>query len=193
MVEERTTLVTVKRATAEDSAWLAECRTQMFLDMNVAEETTDIVRCALVEYLNRAIPTGRHLGWVALDGEGCVGGLCALIQEGPPFSRNLNGRSARLMSMYVVPERRRQGIGEALLKTALADLSELGIHVVSLVASEEGRPLYERFGFEDSPEMRLRHTSNGPRSIQPVPGVDATTDATTGEADPQAPIPRPMK
>jgi GNAT superfamily N-acetyltransferase len=147
--------VDVRRATPADAECLATCRTRMFLDMGVPEEATEAVHQAFVAYLKQAIGSCEYLGWVGFLEGRLAGGLGALIQQGPPFSHNMDGRSARLMSMYVLPECRRQGMATALMEAALRDLYRAGIRAFSLVASNQGRPLYLRLGFEDSPEMKL--------------------------------------
>jgi GNAT superfamily N-acetyltransferase len=46
-------------------------------------------------------------------------------------------------------------VARGLLKTAIDEARRRGIRVVSLHASEAGRPLYERNGFAASNEMML--------------------------------------
>jgi GNAT superfamily N-acetyltransferase len=58
------------------------------------------------------------------------------------------GRLGIVGNMVVVPEHRRQGIGTAILEGILAFLEERGSSRVELSATDLGRPLYARYGFE---------------------------------------------
>jgi RimJ/RimL family protein N-acetyltransferase len=55
--------------------------------------------------------------------------------------------------VLVDPDHRRRGIATSLMERALAYLRILGVRTIKLDATPEGRPVYERLGFE--PECRL--------------------------------------
>ena len=55
-----------------------------------------------------------------------------------------------------LPEARRAGHAEAVLRRALADAAARGIRTSTLTASEEGRRLYERLGYRVVGELELR-------------------------------------
>lgn len=57
------------------------------------------------------------------------------------------GKSAWISHMIVRPSHRRRGVGSALMEHALTNALAPSVEAVSLIATEEGRPLYERFGF----------------------------------------------
>jgi GNAT superfamily N-acetyltransferase len=57
------------------------------------------------------------------------------------------GSFAYVDIMATAPDRQRRGAGSAVLAHALAEHAAAGVRHVALVASEEGKPLYERFGF----------------------------------------------
>lgn len=52
---------------------------------------------------------------------------------------------ASIWDMLVVPELQRRGLGERILRLLLERAE--GRTIVALVATEAGRPLYERYGF----------------------------------------------
>ena len=51
-------------------------------------------------------------------------------------------------TIFVAPDRRREGLGEALTRTVIDDLERRGCRTLVLIATDAGRPLYERLGFE---------------------------------------------
>jgi predicted N-acetyltransferase YhbS len=58
------------------------------------------------------------------------------------------GPSGWIGALGVLPDARRRGAGEALTRAACARLRERGARTVLLFATDMGRPLYERLGFE---------------------------------------------
>jgi hypothetical protein len=71
-----------------------------------------------------------------------------------------NGPVGWVGTIFVALDRRREGLGELLTRTVIDDLEERGCRTLVLVASDMGRPLYERLGFEDHGPNR-RFTAHG--------------------------------
>ena len=66
-----------------------------------------------------------------------------------------NGTVGWVGTIYVVPELRRRGLGRALTQAVLEALEPRGCRTFLLVASDAGRPLYERMGFEVQTHYRI--------------------------------------
>ena len=69
----------------------------------------------------------------------------------PPNDWCPGGKTAYIGCMYTAPVFRRQGVASRLLEFLLAELKEQGCGHIMLHATDMGRPLYEKFGFEVSP------------------------------------------
>jgi GNAT superfamily N-acetyltransferase len=69
------------------------------------------------------------------------------------------GRSGWVGGVAVTPERRRAGLGGALTEAVVAHLRDRRAGTVQLLATELGRPVYERLGFAAETEYR---TLTGP-------------------------------
>ncbi len=148
--------VSIRYATSADVRTLVDFRIAMFRDMG----WTDEVRLAelaprYAEYVRDASSRGDFVAWIAEKDGRAVGGAAVLWERVPPTVRNLNGRQAYVLSVYVQPESRRRGIAHALLDVAVSYAKDHGAEVISLHCSPEGQTLYERYGFRASPEMRL--------------------------------------
>lgn len=61
----------------------------------------------------------------------------------------LHGPVAWIGTIWVHPDRRRRGLGLALTNWTIDVAEGAGCRTLVLVASDEGRPLYERLGFSD--------------------------------------------
>ena len=64
-----------------------------------------------------------------------------------PTYHNPTGKKAYIMNMYTNPNYRRHGIAFKTLDLLVTDAREKGITVISLEATDMGRPLYEKYGF----------------------------------------------
>jgi GNAT superfamily N-acetyltransferase len=67
-----------------------------------------------------------------------------------------------VVSMWTEPSHRRRGLGSLVMDAILTWCRVRGIRRLTLHASDEGRPLYERFGFRATNEMRLELPPDGP-------------------------------
>lgn len=101
-----------------------------------------------------------------------------LVWDGPrPVATALAlafGASGWLANIAVVPAYRRRGLGARVSELALAWLVRGGARTVTLLATEAGRPVYERLGFasEGLPYAKYRIppglAPKGPVGVRPV-------------------------
>jgi GNAT superfamily N-acetyltransferase len=156
----------VRPATPDDAPALARHRVEMFRDMRrVPNETlAEELRAATGPVLREWLAGGTYLGWVARPagqpGE-IVGGagvqlLPRLPRPSPGGEVIWRGPEAYVLNVYVERAWRRRGVASLLMQHVLADARDRGIATVSLHASADGRPLYERLGFAPTNELRLR-------------------------------------
>lgn len=79
------------------------------------------------------------------------------IFEKPPSYKNLTGVEGYIMNIYVDKAHRGKGIATALMKAILSYLEANAIHHVTLLATDEGRKVYEKLGFQ-SYEGGMKYT-----------------------------------
>jgi predicted N-acetyltransferase YhbS len=102
-----------------------------------------------------------------------------------------NGPVGWVGTIFVAPDRRREGLGDALTRTVIDDLESRGCRTLVLTATDAGRPLYERLGFEvQMPQGFFTAAGLAPnkldKGIQPfdptmLEGVIALDRLATGE------------
>lgn len=88
--------------------------------------------------------------YLAVDDGTVVGGCAVAVQKVLPSNKNPAGTQAYLHNMFVEPEYRRRGIATALLEHIVDVCRRRGIKRFVLHATDMGRPIYERMGFEIS-------------------------------------------
>jgi GNAT superfamily N-acetyltransferase len=150
--------VTIRQAAVDDIPDLVRLRRAMFEAMGCDDSNQlEAADAAAKAYFTEAIPAGGFYGWLAVTAQGeAVGSGGVVIDQHPPVPGNLSGRIGYVMNLVTLPSYRRRGIARRVVQAMLEWLAEQGLQVISLHATEAGRPLYERLGFAASNEMRLR-------------------------------------
>ncbi|MFW9930070.1 MAG: GNAT family N-acetyltransferase [Candidatus Thorarchaeota archaeon] len=147
----------IRTASLKDTPDLVRLRRIMFISMGVQDkDSLDKGDSAVTEYFQRTIPTKEFLAWVVENGKGNIiacGGL--VIDQHPPGPRNFTGKVGYIMNLVVDEDYRNNGIATRIMNTILAYIKEKEISFVSLHATEMGRSIYEKFGFNSTNEMRL--------------------------------------
>ena len=105
----------------------------------------------LKAYFQLAIPEQTFWGIVAEE-QGDVQAFGAMvIDERPGVFGNISGKSAYVLNMYTLPQGRSKGLATTLLQKLIIKAKSLGIDTMSLVATEQGRSIYEKAGFKTIP------------------------------------------
>ena len=147
----------VRPATLDDIPVLAHQRCAMFVATGLIDRAaTAELDAAERRYLAQAMPAGTFVAWlVEHEGRIVAGGGLQLrtLQPRPGFVRG--EPEGLVVSMWTEPSHRRRGLGNRVMDAILQWCRARGIRRLTLHASGEGRPLYERFGFRPTNEMRL--------------------------------------
>ena len=80
------------------------------------------------------------------------------------------GRVGWVGTIFVAPDRRGGGLGKRLTGAVIDNLRARGCRTLVLIATELGRPVYERFGFELL-AAHQRFSTLGSAETEPPPGV----------------------
>lgn len=111
----------------------------------------------LREYFAGAIANGSFVSFIAWDGDvpAACSGLSVVAL--PPSYGDLSGRKGYITNMYTRREYRKQGIARKLLDHLKDYAIAGGCSTLALNASDDGYPVYKKYGFEDvSGEMKLK-------------------------------------
>jgi GNAT superfamily N-acetyltransferase len=153
----------LRTVTVEDAAILAYHRRAMFEAMGILP--ADEVRppeVATRAYLERAIPEGAYRGWVVeFEGKVVAGGGLQLRELVPRPGYTRGEAEGLIVSMWTEPAHRRRGLARQVLEAILAWTNSNGVCRLVLHASDDGRPLYQLYGFRETNEMRLDLSGRG--------------------------------
>ncbi|MFB6266522.1 MAG: GNAT family N-acetyltransferase [Halodesulfurarchaeum sp.] len=145
-----------------DELWLPFAREMA--DLDAFDELAPDARRHAIAYRRNQFDRDGFVTWVAEAGDpaesdALLGLATAEQREAPPvFAR---GDSAYIHDLYVVPDRRGEGMGSRLLDriegwAANRDLAHIGLSVN--VANPEARAFYESRGFESKRTKMVKST-----------------------------------
>lgn len=147
--------ITIRQAGLEDLDRLMQWRMEVLHEVFSipAEQSMTQLEQENRRYYQEALPTGGHIACFALLGEEIVGcgGMC-LYRE-MPSPDNPTGRCAYLMNIYAKPRFRGQGVGRTVVGWLARQAMERNIPKIYLETSDAGRPLYQKMGFAELPDM----------------------------------------
>jgi GNAT superfamily N-acetyltransferase len=107
-------------------------------------------------WLGPKMASKEYIGFVAESEVGeNIGGAGLWLPDWPPHPRRPDTRRGYVMNVYVQPEYRGQGIAKRLMIAVMDWCKEHNTMIISLHASDAGRPVYEGLGFEGTNEMRI--------------------------------------
>ena len=132
-------------------------RREMFREMGGDyERKIDSFERASRKYFSCALENGSYYGLVGELNDEVVAGGGVVIAPWPGSPLNLDPRRAWILNIYVEPEFRRRGFARDITEALIEWCRQNGFQSVALHASEYGRSLYEKLGFLNTNEMRLR-------------------------------------
>jgi GNAT superfamily N-acetyltransferase len=158
------TTYSVREATLADAPVLASQRRQMFDSIApLPNGDGDRLEAAILRYITQAMPAGTFRSWVVEHQGAIVAGGGLQLRTLMPRPDYVDGEPEGLIvSMWTDPDHRRRGLGRLVVDAILGWGRSNGVTRFTLHASNDGRPLYELYGFAQTNEMR--------REGPPLPG-----------------------
>ena len=147
--------MTVTQANAEDIPGLARL---LWLNHGGDEPTVPSLVAFTAELSEWWAPhQSSHFAFVArISGPEIVGMAWVALVARPPRPGDLARASADVQSVFVMPSHRNRGLGSELVRAATDHATRHGAARVSVHSGRLAVPVYERLGFESSPQLLLR-------------------------------------
>lgn len=149
-----------------DAETLARHRAEMWLAMgDMKPEAYVKMKEQSLAYFKEKIQQD-YFGWVVEEGDGkgvqIIAGGGLILRRIPPFPDDTgivceSEKQAHVLNVFVEEGFRGQGLARLLMTTILEWCSKENVKSITLNASAEGKPLYEKLGFADVQNfMRLK-------------------------------------
>ena len=148
-----------RRATLDDLDVLVHHRVAMYTEIGKPRDASfDAMARNTRDWIGSRLAAGTFHAYVvaAPDSGEIVAGSGLYLADWPPTHRDPGTVRGIIFNVYVEPEHRRRGLGRAVTEACIAAARARGIRVITLNASDAGRPMYERLGFTGTSEMRLQ-------------------------------------
>ncbi|MCL2235930.1 MAG: GNAT family N-acetyltransferase [Defluviitaleaceae bacterium] len=138
-----------KKASIKDTQTLVAFRKLQLIDEGQAPDTN--IDKELTSYFESSLSNGSLTQFIALENDVAVatGGVHFYLY--PPSFKNVTGKMAYIANMYTSPDFRGKGIAKALLNLVIKEAEEREHYLVRLHSSEQGYPVYKKYGFDDTP------------------------------------------
>ncbi|MBE6829383.1 MAG: GNAT family N-acetyltransferase [Ruminococcaceae bacterium] len=140
-----------RRATIHDVGQLAGIRVEMRNEReNPQNSGTAEFYANTYRYFEQHLANDSFVAWVAVQDEEIIATSGIVFYSIPPVYSNITGSVAYIMNMYTKPAHRNKGIASALLSRLLEETRVRNCTKITLNASEMGKPLYEKYGFQEA-------------------------------------------
>ena len=151
-------MLVTRTAAVRDAALIASHRVAMFREMtNSTGASLDIMSRNFLPWVKARLAGGVYLGWITEDDGHPVASTGLFLMDWPPHYLDPEGAlRGYLLNVYVDPACRGRGLAKALTRTAMDECARRNIRILSLHASDAGRPVYDRLGFIPGNEMQWR-------------------------------------
>ena len=139
-----------RKADIKDIPLLVDIRKKQLIDEGI-EPNIDIDE-ELTIYFNNKLADNSLVEWIAEEDNKIIATAAILFIDFPPTYTNKTGRKGYITNMYTEPNFRGKGIATGMLDRLVNEAKERNIHKILLVASKLGRPVYKKYGFQDTDE-----------------------------------------
>lgn len=107
------------------------------------------------EYFSKSLSDDSFVAWIAEeDGEIIATSGLSFYQIAPSFHLK-GGKIAYILNIFVLQEHRGRKLGKKIFELILNEAKERGYKRILLHASDDGRPVYEKFGFKGTTDEMI--------------------------------------
>jgi len=144
------THLNIRKATSDDIELLIKLRIDYLLDENKVQslEDADVIKAKMRDYLTNRLPTNGFIAYIAEDnGEVCSTAFMSIVER-PPRTAKSSYLVGTVYNVYTYPGHRKKGIAAKVMQALLDEAKSLDVASVDLLSTVDGKPLYEKLGFE---------------------------------------------
>ncbi len=144
-----------RKANVADVEKLVELRKTQLIDEGLTPDKN--IDTELVAFFTKHLQEESLVEWLIEDDAKIVATGGIQFYEFPPSFTNVSGIRGYVSHMYTAPDYRRQGLAHSLLDRVVHEAKLHGVSQLFLYASEQGKPVYLKYGFIEKNEwMELK-------------------------------------
>ena len=138
----------IRRATIEDLEKIIEIRKKQLIDEGY-DPNVDIDE-SLRDFFREKFENGTLVEFFGVEDGEIIATSAVIFMRYPPSFRFPTGIRGYITNVYTDPSHRRKGIATKMITLAVEEAKKHGIRKLILMASDHGKPVYQRFGFRES-------------------------------------------
>ncbi|MBQ8163716.1 MAG: GNAT family N-acetyltransferase [Clostridia bacterium] len=140
----------IRKTNFNDVGLLVKLRMDYLLNQNKEDSLGNIekLQSDLFAYFQKSIEDQNFLAIVAEENNIVYSTAFLSIADRPPRTSNESSRIGTIYNVYTYPQYRKQGVATKVVEALCEEASLFNISTIDLYASNEGKPLYERLGFQ---------------------------------------------
>ena len=139
----------IRRANLDDIELLIRLRIDYLTEDtgSLTQDESFAIQKQLREYLPKAISNNSFISILAEIDETVVSAAFLVISERPANPSSITGITGTLLNVITYPKYRREGIATKIIEKIIDESKKEGVSSIDLMATEDGKPLYEKMGF----------------------------------------------
>lgn len=134
-----------RKATPEDIDLIIELRRIQLIHEQAQEEVE--IKHYMKAFFEKVFAENRIIQILAEEDGVAAATGAVLFYEYPPGFSNPSGKVAYIANMFTSPDYCRRGLAFEIMDMLVEEAGKAGAGEVRLLASEPGRPVYEKYGF----------------------------------------------
>lgn len=139
-------MITFRLATKEDLLDLCEIRKKQLVHEGI--EPCVSIDQQLQDFFTKFLDNHQIYEILAFDQGKIIATGAVCFYDYPPTYTNQSGKIAYITNMFTEPHYRKQGIATQILHMLEEEVKRRHVEIMRLGASQLGRPVYEKFGFQ---------------------------------------------
>lgn len=143
-------MMNFRKANIKDIPVLIDVRKKQLIDEGI-EPNIDIDE-ELTKYFNEKLADNSLVELLMEENEQIIATAAIAFIDFPPTYTNKTGRKGYINNMYTDPNYRGKGIATRMLDRLVNEAKERNVNKICLIASKLGKPVYKKYGFQDSNE-----------------------------------------
>lgn len=146
----------LRKATTQDIDLLIKLRFDYLIEDNggLTQDEKTAIQGQLGEYFKKHIKDNTFIGVIAEMDNKVASTAYLTISERPANPAFITGKTGTLLNVLTYPEFRRKGIATKVVSFLIEEAKKAGVSSIDLLATDDGKPLYEKLGF-----TTLKHTA----------------------------------
>lgn len=154
--------IILKKATISDIETIIEYRIIFLHEVQgIHNEDLELkLRKSLRHYFNQSMENDSFISWIAEYDNKPIGFCGMVIREQPGNFEIPNGKTGYVLNMFILNEFRKNGISSFLFQKLIDEAKQRKLDRIELHATQEGEPIYRRFGFTEPHDKVLEFGLN---------------------------------